>query len=111
MDEFLRKMGGRIYARRKQMHLTQEELADKAGMTPQTISTAELGKKRLRPENIVKLATALKVSTDYLLRGQVTSTDRNSLLEKIEKLSPTQYRHLENIINSFLAAIEEEHGN
>ena len=111
MDEFLREMGGRIYARRKQMHLTQEELADKAGMMPQTISTAELGKKRLRPENIVKVATALEVSTDYLLRGQVTSTDRNSLLEKIEKLSPQQYHHLENIINSFLAAIEEEHGN
>ena len=39
--------------------MTQEALAERAGMTSQTISTAELGKKALRPENIVKLSRAL----------------------------------------------------
>ena len=110
-DEFLQQMGSRILSRRKQLDLTQEELAYHAGITSQTISTAELGKKGLRPGNIVKLANAPDVSTDYLLRGQVTSIDRNSLLERIEKLSPAQYHHLEDIINSFLAALNEEQGN
>ena len=111
MDEFLQQIGSRIYDRRKQMRLTQERLADLAGMTAQTISTAELGKKALRPENIVKLAAALGVSTDYLLRGQVTASDKNNLLEKIDKLSPTQYHYLDDIINCFLCAIEDLQGN
>lgn len=44
MDQTLQKMGRRLYERRKQMNLSQETLAELAGVTAQTISTAELGK-------------------------------------------------------------------
>lgn len=57
MDNLLAQMGSRILKRRKQLRMTQEELAEKAGVMPQTISTAELGKKALRPENIVRICT------------------------------------------------------
>lgn len=66
---FLVEMGKRIAARRKQLGLTQEELADKISVTPQLISTAERGIKALRPENLSKISTALGVSADYLLKG------------------------------------------
>ncbi len=71
MDNLLAQMGSRILKRRKQLRMTQEELAEKAGVMPQTISTAELGKKALRPENIVRICTALDISTDYLLMGKI----------------------------------------
>ena len=35
MDDLLREMGERILARRKQLCMTQEELAEAAGVTPQ----------------------------------------------------------------------------
>ena len=109
MDEILLiEMGQRIYERRRQLMLTQEQLAEQAGLTPQTVSTAELGKKAMRPENIIKMCDALEVSTDYLLRGKISSEDEDMLCQKVSHLPPGQYRHLENIINSFLAAIEEE---
>ena len=55
MEEMLLKeMGQRLSARRKQLRLTQEEVAERADMTTQTISTAENGIKALRPENIIK---------------------------------------------------------
>ena len=44
MDDLLRQIGNRILSRRKQLHMTQEELAEKAGITPQTVSSAELRK-------------------------------------------------------------------
>ena len=72
MDNLLAQMGSRILKRRKQLRMTQEELAEKAGVMPQTISTAELGKKALRPENIVRICTALDISTDYLLMGKIS---------------------------------------
>ena len=64
MDDLLLQIGKLILDRRKQLQLTQEELAEQANITPQTISSAELGKKALRPENIIKICTALNISTD-----------------------------------------------
>lgn len=99
-------MGKRISTRRKDLRLTQEELAEIAGLTSQTISTAETGTKALRPWNIVKLCNALKTSADYLLFGETSDMDLGMLSQKVSQLPPEQYRHLENIINSFLAAVE-----
>ena len=103
MDELLHQMGERIISRRKQLRLTQEELAEAAGVTPQTISTAELGKKALRPANIIKICSALDISPDYLLLGRISNEDTSILNQKVSRLSPVQYRHLEDIVDSFIA--------
>ena len=87
MDHLLAEMGARIAQLRRERDLTQEALAELAGLTSQTISTAELGKKALRPENIVKISRCLDVSTDYLLTGCKTGTDLESLNEKLTKAS------------------------
>ena len=76
MDTLLHQMGERISARRKQLRWTQEELAEAAGVTPQTISTAELGKKALRPVNIINICAALDISPDYLLLGRISGEPR-----------------------------------
>lgn len=106
MDDLIKQMGIRIYERRKQKRLTQEELAEASGVTPQTISTAELGKKALRPKNMLKICNALEMSADYLLTGRITGADANAISDAIEKLTPKQYHYLEDIINSYIAAIE-----
>ena len=59
MEDLLNQIGSRILSRRKQLRMTQEELAEKAGITPQTVSSAELGKKALRPENIIRICSVL----------------------------------------------------
>lgn len=108
MDHLLKEMGARIYSRRKQLRMTQEELAEAANVTPQTISTAELGKKALRPENIVGICMALDISTDYLLSGTITGDDIAILSAKVSQLSPSQYRHLEDIIDSYISAVSAD---
>ena len=106
MDDLLKEMGKRIHDRRKQLHMTQERLAELAGITPQTVS--ELGQKAMRPDTIIKISTALEVSTDYLLLGKVTGDDQLLLSPKVSELTPIQYRHLETIIESFVAAVKEK---
>lgn len=108
MDDLIKQMGARIFTRRKQLRLTQEELAEVSDVTPQTISTAELGKKALRPENIAKICSALDISADYLLYGRVTAEDHSLMMKKISGLTPSQYRHLEDIVNSYLSAVSEK---
>ena len=65
MNELLKDMGRRIYDRRKQLHMTQDTLAELANITPQTVSTAELGQKAMRPETIIGICSALDISTDF----------------------------------------------
>lgn len=55
MGELLKEMGQRMLDRRKQLKLTQEALAKMAHVTPQTVSTAELGTKAMRPETMLKI--------------------------------------------------------
>ena len=102
-DNLLREMGNRIYDRRKQLRLTQESLAEAAGITPQTVSAAELGKKALRPENIINICSALDISPDYLLLGRISGEDKSLLIQKVSQLTPVRYHHLEDIIDSFIA--------
>ena len=108
MSELLKEMGQRMLDRRKQLKLTQEALAKMAHVTPQTVSTAELGTKAMRPETILKICDALDISTDYLLRGKILEADTSLLQQKISTLTPSQYRHLEQIIDHFIAAIQEK---
>ena len=108
MDSLLhQQIGKRIFDRRKQLRLTQEALAELAGVTPQTISSAETGKKGLRPENIVKICTALEISCDYLLTGKITGDDYAVLQSRVSELSPSQYHYLENVIDNYLSAALE----
>lgn len=105
MEDLIRQIGIRIFERRKQLRLTQEELAELASITPQTVSSAELGKKALRPENIIKICVALNISTDYLLFGKITEVDNYYLFSRMSILSPKEYRRLEEIITIFIDAL------
>jgi len=105
MDTLLLQMGQRLADRRKQLKLTQEQVAELADLTNQTISTAETGRKALRPENIIKLCDTLGISTEYLLRGKISGEDISLLSEKLSKLTPEQYRRLESIIDTFVEAV------
>ena len=83
MEDLLDQIGSRILSRRKQLRMTQEELAEKAGITSQTVSSAELGKKALRPENTIRLPSSYSIPPSggyyqqfYPCFGRTGSTER-----------------------------------
>ena len=93
------EIGQRILEYRKKLGLTQEALAEKADLTTQFVSYAELGKRAMRPENLLKLSKALEVSADYLLTGEIIDKDLLLLSEKLQKLTSSQIRIIENIVD------------
>lgn len=99
-NAFLREMGKRIRMRRKRLRLTQDELAELVDATPQMISSAELGKKALRPENLFKICRALGVSADYILSGTVVEQDVQDLQKLLYPLSPEQLLTVQEIVRS-----------
>jgi transcriptional regulator with XRE-family HTH domain len=55
------KFGQRLRALRERMGVSQETLAEKAGLDRTYISSIERGKRNVSLENIARLSTALKV--------------------------------------------------
>ena len=101
-QDFLIEMGRRILARRNEMGLSQEILAELAGISPKTVSSAELGQKALRPENIIAVSRALDMDIEYLLTGHYS---KNSIFadSKFEKLDAEKLDALKAIIDAFLS--------
>lgn len=61
------EFGERLRELRKQKNLTQKQLADLIGTKNSIISFYEVGDRLPSPEVIIKLASVLHVSADYLL--------------------------------------------
>lgn len=97
-DAFLVNMGLRIALRRKELRWTQEHLAEKMGVSLQTISNIELGKKAVRPENLAKLCTYLDVSADYILYGKRSPQLMGETIEKLSSLEPEAYRAVQDLV-------------
>lgn len=61
---------GKIQARRKALGLSQEELAQRMGVSRQSVTKWETGLSAPDLDRLVELADTLGVSLDYLLREQ-----------------------------------------
>ena len=106
-DIFVTDMGKRIHEKRKSLRLSQDELAERAGLSKQTVSRAENGLRELGAQNVIRMAKALDMSADYLLTGERVDADLLKLDNKIASLNDRQYKFLEELIRSFTAMCEE----
>ncbi len=97
--DFLKDMGQRISLRRKALGFTQEELAEKIGVSIQMISNLELGKKAIRPENLAKICEALDLSADFVLTGSNTSKAIDLVAEKLLSLSKDELEIVNQMID------------
>ena len=61
-------MNTRIKELREDNDLTQQQVADKIGITQRKYSYIETGTQQLTDEILVKLAKLYNVTTDYILR-------------------------------------------
>ena len=98
-NAFLTDMGNRIAQRRKELHLTQEGLSELLGLSSQTISCIELGKKAVRPENLARICTQLDISADYILFGKRTAKQMDDLIVKLAQLTKEDYNSLQLLVD------------
>lgn len=68
MATLTQKLGSRIRKVRKQRNLTQEKLADLAGIDYTYLNMIEAGKRNPSIKKLAKIARALQVSLTELLR-------------------------------------------
>ena len=102
------EIGKRILEQRKKLGLTQEQAAELSGLSHQFFSMSEIGKKNMRAENIVKVANAFNVSTDYLLTGKRSGEELNEIANKLSVLDENELDCLEQIIDAFIKACKKD---
>lgn len=90
------KLPEKIYELRKAGHLSQEQLAEKIGVSRQSISKWESGESSPELERLVALSQVFNVTTDYLLK----SNETDELIIRAERLETKQEELKVELINT-----------
>ncbi len=82
MKNFYKLLGLRVRAERKKLGLTQEELAEKVGITGNFIGHIERGNKKASLDTLIKLADALEILIGNLFTEVKYEPKKEDLLLK-----------------------------
>ncbi len=78
------KLHEKLLKLRKEKNLTQEDLAEKLGVSRQAISRWEMGTALPDTENILQLSKLYEVCTDYLLNDEYESDKDIPVVKKVQ---------------------------
>ncbi|MBQ7356534.1 MAG: helix-turn-helix transcriptional regulator [Clostridia bacterium] len=102
-------MGDRVKELRKKRRLTQEQLAEKIGVSLQYVSEIERGLSMPSMQVFLKLLEVLDASADYLLRDMVSCANPygdKQIAARLERLSPKQRQALMAIIDAYMEYLD-----
>ena len=96
-------IGKRIQNRRKQLMLTQEQLAEMMNVSIQMVSNLERGNKAIRIDNLINLSQILDISTDYILTGKETTDDITVLTSRMSRLGAKERKMISMLVDFCLS--------
>lgn len=83
------EVGERIRALRERRDWTQKKLAEKVGINLSVFNRIEMGDRKIRTDELTKIADALGVTTDYLLGTETetkkTYNDKETTIKLVEE--------------------------
>lgn len=106
-----KQIGSRIRSVRLSRSMSQADLAVKASLSLPLISNIELGKTRMQLETFVKVAEALQVSTDHLLRADVPEVKaiyQGELAELLEGCTSSEMESILNIVREVKTSMHKK---
>ncbi|MCM1166517.1 MAG: helix-turn-helix transcriptional regulator [Lachnospiraceae bacterium] len=108
MDIFNKEVGGRIKEIRKERGITQEQLAEYADVSVDFIGLVETGKSTLKVSTLAKIATALNISSDYLIYGDAPYVENPKINAMLAKVPDSKKKQAEKLVALFLSAISTD---
>lgn len=103
------EIGQRIRKYRKAQGLSQENLAEKAGISVTHMSHIETGNTKLSLPVFVRIAEVLGVQTDELLHAQggKKTIAINGIIDILDQSTVQQIRILEEVLRATKAALDK----
>lgn len=98
------EIGQRIREHREAAGLTQEAFSEMIGLGVKHVSSMERGAVGVSLTTLKTICKVLAVSSDSILLGNQEKNDISSLADRLEHLSPKQYKIAEAMMSSLLEA-------
>lgn len=98
-----KSIGKRIREERKKHAWSQEQLAEKADLSPVHLSHIETANTKLSLPALVSIANALKVSADALLCDNLTASEKaykNSIMRELEDCGNKELKLLSDMVKA-----------
>jgi transcriptional regulator with XRE-family HTH domain len=106
-----RESGKRIAERRRALHLTQETLAERAGVNVKTVQGVEQGRTEPELRTMRRIARALDSTVDELIdgqRGSPATAPSDPAIREIEanlrRCSPRVVKHIAALVRALARA-------
>ncbi len=100
-----KNLGKKIKEKRLERQLTQEQLAEKIGISPKSLSQIELGNNFVSAENLELICKALVISPKVLFDFDDIELNNEECIEYINKKIKTNNKLL-SLVYKFLLIIE-----
>lgn len=81
----IEKSGKRIRTLRKEKGITQEDFANRIGMSYKTINAIENGSKGTKIDTLVLMAEELETTLDYIILGRKSDMEISILLSHVSE--------------------------
>ena len=97
--------GKRLRTLRIEAKLTQEQLAEKADISPVYLGEVERGQKVLGLDKFINIIKVLDVSADYILCNELPTGEPyvfDEITVKLKKLDPKQRKTVLDILDGYL---------
>ena len=102
------EIGARIRRQREAFGYTRETFAKMLDVTPKFCADIELGKKGMSVPTLCRIASILKLSTDYILFGE-GGQQEYSFSSVLRHCTPLEQKYAEDILKTFLVAMDSKY--
>lgn len=98
-------IGARIRKQREYLGYTREQFAEMLEVTPKFCSDIELGVKGMSVSTLCKISKTLRLSTDYILKGEQETKEISSLNLLLEGCNENERIYAEELLKIFFSAM------
>lgn len=99
-------IGMRVRRQREYLGYTREELAEKIDISVKFLSDIECGMRGMSLPTLIKMCSALKVTTDYIILGKETVTDNARIADIFRNIDAKYIPYAEELLKVFIKAID-----
>ena len=101
-------IGNRIRQARKECGYTQEQLAEYAEISVDFLGLIETGRNSMKVQNLAKIASALNVTTDYLIYGTTPYKENPKINTMLSVVPESKRKQVEKLIALFLTSLRSD---
>ena len=105
-------IGNNLYAVRKQMGMTQAEVAEAAGVSDRTYADIERGSVNMRVETVLRICNTLHITPDEILTEENASMTvrQEELWARLNACPPKERETALRLLEVYLKSVPEAQG-